>query len=83
MKKDLFNEHEIKKYFCDELMNDWERLNKKIIKDKIIFNSVIKYHEKLLKRGLKTSSQKYWNLVDRFIYKNHKKDLEKYFSMNN
>ena len=36
MKKHLFNEHEIKDYFCDELANNWEKINKSIIEDKLV-----------------------------------------------
>ena len=33
--------------------------------------------------GISSKSQKYWDLVDRYIYKYHKEELTKYFSMNN
>jgi hypothetical protein len=83
MKKHLFNEHEIKDYFCDELANNWEKINKSIIEDKYIFNSALNFHRKLIKKGISSKSKKYWDLVDRYIYKNHKKKLNQYFSMNN
>ena len=83
IKKHLFNEHEVNEYFCDQLANNWERINKKVIKNEYVFGSAIDYHTKLLRRGISGKSQKYWDLIDRYIYKYHKEELAKYFSMNN
>lgn len=83
MKINLYNEYEVYEYFCNELADNWERINIKIINNKFVFESAINYLTKLLKRGISSKSQKYWDLVDRYIYKYHKEELAKYFSMNN
>ena len=83
MKINLYNEHEVNEYFCNELADNWERINIKIINNKFVFDSAVNYHTKLLKRGVSSKSQKYWDLVDRYIYKYHKEELAKYFSMDN
>ena len=51
IKKHLFNEHEVNEYFCDQLAINWERINKKVIKNEYVFGSAINYHTKLIKRG--------------------------------
>ena len=51
MKSRLFNEHEVNEYFCDQLANNWERINKKVIQNEYVFGSAIYYHTKLIKRA--------------------------------
>ena len=52
MKKNLLNEHEIKEYFCDQMANNWEKINKNLIQNKNVLNSAINYHAKLMKKGI-------------------------------
>ena len=83
MKKNLLNEHEIKEYFCDQMANNWEKINKNLIQNKYVLDSAINFHAKLMKKDISAKSQKYWDLIDRFIYKNHKEELNKFFLMKN
>ena len=57
MKINLYNEHEVNEYFCNELADNWERINIKIINNKFVFDSAVNYHTKLLKRGISSKSQ--------------------------
>ena len=36
MKINLYNEHEVNEYFCNKLADNWERINIKIINNKIV-----------------------------------------------
>ena len=83
MKINLYNEHEVNEYFCNKLADNWERINIKIINNKFVFDSAVNYHTKLLKRGISSKSQKYWDLIDEQLYKKHKDRLAKYFSFDN
>ena len=50
MKINLYNEHEVNEYFCNELADNWERINIKIINNKFVFDSAVNYHTKLIKK---------------------------------
>ena len=52
IKNTLFNEHEVNEYFCDRLAANWEKINKKLIKNEHVFGSAIDYHTKLIRRGI-------------------------------
>ena len=80
--KDLTNK-QIEKMFNDPKMLLWEQCNN------VWFSGDEELSEEALKISneincyIPSSSQDYWDQIDIRLYKNHKKKLMKYYSMNN
>ena len=60
---------------------NWERINKKVIKNEYVFGSAIYYHTKLIKRGLKNIiKEEDWHEIKDALdnFKNSKRLLKRF-----
>ena len=61
----------------------WAKFNPWFGKDDYLTEKAFLFHDILISSGVKSTSKKYYNEIDRWMYLHFKDDLKKYYSMGN